>query len=61
MARLTAQEQVLNAGRKEFGGSFLTEDHINYKRVGCKKNGKLVLAIGDTWDQAVASLRGKVA
>lgn len=58
--KLTEQQRVLNAGRKEFGGSMFTEHHINYKRVGCKKDSKLVMGMGDTWEQAVAEFRSKV-
>jgi hypothetical protein len=60
MARLTDQERVLNELRKAHGGTSHTEDHINYKRVGCKVAGKSLIGMGDTWEQAVSDLKAKV-
>jgi hypothetical protein len=52
----TEQQKALNRARKEFGGTSFTEDHINYKRIGYKVNGRFVSQIGDTWDEVFAKI-----
>ena len=58
---MTAQETALHTARSIFGISAFTEDHIEYRRVGVKRPGKVVVtANGETWDEAIAKLKGKV-
>lgn len=57
---MTVQAKVLSNVRKQFGPSAFTEDTINYKRVGCVKNKKVYVSIGDTWDEAIKGLNNKI-
>jgi hypothetical protein len=54
---MTTQEKALKEAKKHFGHTAFTEDHINYRRVGYKKDGKVLTVMADTWKEAIASLR----
>lgn len=57
----TEQERVLDAMKEKYGETAFTEDHQNYKRVGFKRKGATLSAIGHTWDEAMAELERKAA
>lgn len=57
---LTPQQDTLAQATKKFGKSAYTEDTVNYRLVGCMRNGKRVFCIGDTWREAMAALEKKV-
>jgi hypothetical protein len=47
---------ALKTAKKVFGSSAFTEHHINYCRVGFRRSGELITAIGDTWEDALEGL-----
>lgn len=57
MSDRTPQEKAFFEMRDRFGRSGFTEDHINYRRVGYRLNGRVIAAIGSTWDDAIALLK----
>lgn len=56
---MTEQEKALSTAKKQFGTTAFTEHHVNYCRVGFKSGGKVLSAVGDTWQQAFAELDKK--
>lgn len=56
---MNTQIQALRAAKKHFGTTAFTEHHVNYKRIGFKKDGKVLTAIGDSWEEAFAELDKK--
>ena len=52
------QEQAFKQVRKLYGNSGFTEDHIDYRMVGYRKDGEKVFAIGPTWEKAFTELEG---
>ena len=57
----TPQQYALDRVQREFGETAFTENHIAYRRVGTRQTGSTLSAIGETWDEAIANLRAKVA
>jgi hypothetical protein len=56
---MTEQEHALKEAKKQFGTTAFTEHHINYRRVGFRRGGKVISAVGDTWKQAFSELDKK--
>jgi len=54
----TEQQVALKKLKEKFGQTAFAEDHGTYKRVGFKREGKKVYAIGSTWDEAEENLEG---
>lgn len=57
---MTAQEKALKEAKQKYGNTAFTEDHINYRRVGFKRDGSVISVVGDTWKQAFLNLAKKV-
>ena len=53
---MTDQEKALRDVKKQFGNTAFTEHHVNYFRVGFRKAGKVVQALGDSWKEALVNL-----
>jgi len=58
---MTEQEKALRTAKKEFGTTAFTEHHINYCRVGFRRGGNVLSAIGNTWEEAIKELEKKRA
>lgn len=56
---MTDQEKALRTAKKQYGTTAFTEHHINYRRVGFRRGGKVISAVGDTWQQAFSELDKK--
>jgi len=56
---MTEQEKALKTAKKQYGTTAFTEHHVNYRRVGFKRDGKVLSAVGDTWKQAFTELDKK--
>lgn len=56
----TEQERTLDYLRQKYGPTAFCETHVHYRRVGYGTGKDRVSAIGDTWQQALASLESKV-
>ncbi len=56
---MTEQEKALKKAKKAFGTSAFTEHHINYCRVGFRRGGKVISAIGDTWAECIENVTMK--
>ena len=46
--------------QKLYGLSSWTENHINFRQVGFRRNGEQFSAIGSNWDEAIRALKVKV-
>jgi hypothetical protein len=57
---LTHQEEALKTVRTIFGRTAYTEDHVGYRMVGVKREGKYISGIGDTWREAITALETKL-
>ena len=53
---MSDQLYALKAAKKAYGASAFTEHHISYCRVGFRRNGQLITAIADTWEDALEGL-----
>ena len=47
---------ALKTAKKVFGSTAFTEHHLNYCRVGFRRGGQIITAIGDTWEDALNGL-----
>ena len=56
----TKQQGTLGKLRDLYGRDVYTEDHLDYRRVGCVVDGKTYSAVADTWEEAIERLKGKV-
>jgi hypothetical protein len=56
----TSQQKALERVTLLFGRTAFTEDHVDYRRVGCKIGPNKFSAIGASWDQAIEGLQAKV-
>lgn len=52
----TEQQRALDRVKALFGRSGFTEDHRNYKRVGCRIGLRKIWADADTWENAIDQL-----
>jgi len=57
---MTEQEKALKTVKKIYGTTGFTEHHINYCRVGFRRGGKVISAVGDDWTQAFTELDKKL-
>lgn len=55
----SGQERALLRMQKIYGDTAYTENHLHFRLVGFKRDGKRPFAIGDTWAQAMERLEGK--
>lgn len=52
----TDQQRALDGIKSRFGKSGFTEDHVNYRRVGCRIGLRKIWADGSTWEAATNRL-----
>ena len=57
---MTPQEKALHRMQKLYGLSAWTENHINFRQVGFRRNGEQFSGIGSNWDEAIKALKAKV-
>jgi len=56
---MTNQEKALKQVKRMWGNTAFTEHHVHYFRVGCRMAGKVITAMGDSWEEAIAALDNK--
>ena len=56
---MTEQQYALRRAKQMFGNTAFTEHHINYFRVGFKQAGKVIMAMGDSWEEVLLVLDKK--
>jgi hypothetical protein len=55
------QQTALGKVQAIWGRNSFTDDHLNYRRVGMTRDKQTFCAVGDTWDEAIESLKVKVS
>lgn len=58
LAEVEALYGRFKKGARRFG---FTDDHLTYRRVGCRMGNVTLSAIGNTWREAIDGLKAKVA
>jgi hypothetical protein len=58
--RDTPQQTALQTVKTMFGQKAWTEDFEHFRRVGCRWDGRALVGMGQTWSEAIDSLKSKV-